>query len=91
MATIKNYRVARDNVKNKGLEHKTKNNNKGLNKYEKIMNGIAIWASFYRANPHKLVEEYIGIKLKFFQVILIYMMNYMNYFMYIASRGQKTL
>lgn len=91
MATVKNYRVKRNNIKNKGLENKIKNNNKGLNKYNRIMNGIAIWTSFYRANPHKFVEEYLGVNLKMFQVVLLYMMNKMNYFMYLASRGQKML
>lgn len=61
---------------------------KSANKYDKTMNQIAKWASYYRANPHKFVEEYLGINLKFFQVILFFMMNSMNYFMYIASRGQ---
>lgn len=58
------------------------------NKSERLMEGIGIWASFYRANPHRFVREYLGITLKIFQVILIYMMNFNHYFMYLASRGQ---
>lgn len=57
-------------------------------KSDRIMNGIATWCSFYRANPHRFCKDYLNINLKLFQKILIYMMNYSNYFMYIASRGQ---
>ena len=54
-------------------------------KADRIMNGIATWCSFYRANPHRFCKDYLNINLKLFQKILIYMMNYSNYFMYIAS------
>jgi hypothetical protein len=52
------------------------------------MDGIGVWASFYRSNPHRFAKEYLGIELKLFQVILIFMMNVSHYFMYLASRGQ---
>ena len=57
-------------------------------KSAKIMNGVATWCSFYRANPHRFAKDYLGISLKLFQVILLYMMNVSNYFMYLAARGQ---
>lgn len=57
-------------------------------KSERLMEGIGIWCSFYRSNPHRFVKEYIGINLKLFQQILLYMMNYCVYVMYLASRGQ---
>ena len=57
-------------------------------KAERIMNGVNIWASFYRANPQRFCADYLNINLKLFQKILIYMMFWSNYFMYIASRGQ---
>ena len=41
-------------------------------KSERIMNGIAAWASFYRSNPHRFVQDYLNIDLKLFQKILIY-------------------
>lgn len=31
-------------------------------KQERIMNGVAIWASFYRANPHRFARDYLGLK-----------------------------
>lgn len=57
-------------------------------KSERIMNGIAVWAGFYRANPHRFVVDYLNIKLKLFQKILLYAMMHNNFFMYIAARGQ---
>lgn len=57
-------------------------------KADRIMNGVNIWCSFYRANPHRLAKDYLGVELKIFQQILIFMMNISNYFMYIAARGQ---
>lgn len=57
-------------------------------KSERIMNGIAVWAGFYRANPHRFVIDYLNIKLKLFQKILLYAMMHNNFFMYIAARGQ---
>ena len=56
-------------------------------KVNRIMNGIALWCSFYRNNPHRFCADYLNINLKLFQKILLYMMNYSNYFMYLASRG----
>lgn len=57
-------------------------------KASKIMDGVATWCSFYRSNPHRFVKDYLGITLKLFQMILLYMMNVNNYFMYLAARGQ---
>jgi hypothetical protein len=64
---------------------------KGMSKHDKIMAGVNIWCSYYRANPHRFVKDYLGITLKMFQVTLLNRMNVEDYFMYIASRGrQKT-
>lgn len=54
----------------------------------KILEGMAIWASFYRHNPHRFAKDYLGLNLKLFQKILLFMMNICNYFCYIAARGQ---
>jgi hypothetical protein len=56
-------------------------------KSERMMEGVAYWASFYRKNPQRFVKEYLNINLKLFQKILIYMMIVSTNFMYIASRG----
>ena len=57
-------------------------------KATRMMNGVATWCSFYRANPHRFCEDYLNVHLKLFQKILLFMMNYRYYFMYLASRGQ---
>ena len=77
------------NIKNIFLQRK--NNNKQsdiMTKNERLMNGVAVWTSFYRANPHRFAEEYLGVKLKLFQKILLYIMVHFNYVMYCAARGQ---
>ena len=56
-------------------------------KAQKIMNTIARKASFYRENPHIFCKEYLNLNLKLFQKILICMMNFKNYFMFLACRG----
>jgi hypothetical protein len=92
MAGIKNFQVDRNkstrgiNIFRKSNNYNKKKNN--ISKSEKLMNGIGTWASFYRANPQRFVKEYLGITLKLFQAILIYMMMHNHYFMYLASRGQ---
>ncbi|MGG0793831.1 terminase family protein [Brevibacillus laterosporus] len=92
MAGISNYQVNRNKAhKENNIFQKGRNFNKTLgnhNKSERLMNGIGIWTSYYRSNPHRFAKEYLGIDLKLFQVILIYMMSVSHYFMYLASRGQ---
>lgn len=56
-------------------------------KSERLMDGIAYWAAFYRKNPQRFVNDFLNIKLKRFQKILIYMMMVSTNFLYIASRG----
>ena len=57
-------------------------------RYERILAGAALWAGFYRANIHRFAEDYLHIELKWFQKILLFMMNVSRVFIYIASRGQ---
>ena len=54
----------------------------------KFMESIDIWTGYYRANPHRFAEEFLGIKLKLFQKILLYMMAICDAFYYVASRSQ---
>lgn len=55
---------------------------------ERVFEGVAAWASFYRANPHRFVKDYFGISLKPFQQILLVEMDSCNKTGYIAARGQ---
>lgn len=54
----------------------------------RVMDTVAERASFYRANPHRFAADYLGLELKLFQQIIIYMMMMNDNFMYLASRGQ---
>lgn len=57
-------------------------------KERRLMEVVAIKAGYYRRNPHRFVEEVLGIKLKLFQKILLWAMMMYNYIMYLAARGQ---
>lgn len=54
----------------------------------KLREGFKKWTAFYRANPHKFAEDYIGLRLYLYQVFLLWAMNKYSFFMYIAARGQ---
>ena len=55
--------------------------------YENLLDGIKIWAEYWRKNPHRFCVDWLGIHLYSFQMILLYMMNISNAFVFIASRG----
>ncbi|TVY09960.1 terminase large subunit domain-containing protein [Paenibacillus cremeus] len=89
MSGFANFQVNRNKAHNgNDIFAKSRNFNKSADKSERLLDGIGVWASFYRANPHRFAKEYLGITLKLFQIILIFMMNFSHYFMYLASRGQ---
>ena len=56
-------------------------------KSKRILEGVAVWCSFYRHNPQRFVKEYLNVELKRFQKFLIYAMMHNNHFMFWASRG----
>lgn len=56
-------------------------------KSEVVMNIIAERCAYYRANPHRFVEEFLGIKLKLFQKILLWAMMCSDAFYFIAARS----
>lgn len=56
-------------------------------KRRRIMDGVDVWASFYRANPQRFAEDYLNLHLRLFQKILLFMMNISDFFCYIAARG----
>lgn len=53
----------------------------------KVLEGVAIWAAYYRSNIHRFVEDYFHISLKLFQIILLVMMDRCATFVFIACRG----
>lgn len=56
-------------------------------KERKIMETVAWKAGYYRKNPQKFASEVLGISLKLFQKILLWVMMNYNYIMYLAARG----
>ncbi len=55
---------------------------------KKLMDGLGTWVSYWRANPHRFVSEYLQLKpFSWFQKILLFMMFKSSYFMWFASRG----
>lgn len=56
-------------------------------KRQKVMEGVAVWAAFYRANPHRFARDYLGLKLKRFQQIILNEMFRKVNSIYLASRG----
>lgn len=53
----------------------------------KFREKVKLWTSFYRANPHRFAEDYLGVKLKTFQKILVYLCFKYPFFTFLASRG----
>ena len=56
-------------------------------RHDRVLEGIAAWAAFYRANPHRFAKDYLHLDLHLFQKILLVMMNVCTSFVFIASRG----
>lgn len=56
-------------------------------RYQRILNGAAHWGAFYRKHPEQFAEDYLHIKLKLFQKILLVMMMWSTTFVMIACRG----
>jgi hypothetical protein len=54
---------------------------------ENYKNGLHLFVSFWRENLHRFALDYLGIKLKPFQCILLYAMNKFDFVMVVASRG----
>lgn len=63
-------------------------NRKPKTRRERVLEGMAIWGSYYRENIDVFVEEYLQFTfLKWFQLSLLAMMNRSRVFLWIASRG----
>lgn len=58
-----------------------------MTRTDKIKEGAAVWAAYYRSNPHRFAKDYLHLDLHLFQKIMIIMMNAMNIVVFIGSRG----
>lgn len=56
-------------------------------KADRIMDGVAAWASYYRANPHRFAREVLEIHLKPFQDIMLCEMNDSANCFFLGCRG----
>lgn len=89
MASHSNFQVQRNKAtKGNNIFKKGRSHRKTQTKSERLMDGVGIWTSYYRANPHRFVRDYLGIELKLFQQILLFAMMHFTYLTYIAARGQ---
>lgn len=57
-------------------------------KADRILEGVAVWVSYFRSNPHRFAKDFLNLRLKLFQKILLYAMMHNNYMIYLAARGQ---
>lgn len=64
-----------------------KKENTANSKSERILEGVALWCAYYRANPQRFVKDYLNVDLKLFQKFLIYAMMHNNHFMFWAARS----
>lgn len=56
-------------------------------RYNRVLEGAADWGAFYRKNPEKFCKDYLHLRLKLFQKILLVMMFWSTTFVFIAARG----
>ena len=64
-----------------------KTSQKAQDKKQKIMDTIAWYAGYYRANPQRFAKDCLNLDLKWFQQILLWAMMHYNYFAFIAARS----
>ena len=57
-----------------------------LYKSENVLR-LLIWITFYRRNPGRFVEHYLGIKLHLYQHIILYLMEFFPSFCIVAARS----
>lgn len=58
-----------------------------MTRRERIIDGAAHYVAFYRKNPHIFAEQYLGLRLRLFQKILLIMMNYCYTVVFLGARG----
>lgn len=58
------------------------------NIFQKRERTLMNWVSYWRKNPQRFAQDYLGINLFLYQRILLYMMERVSIFMYVAARGQ---
>ena len=54
---------------------------------DNYIEGLHIWVAYWRCNIHRFALDFLGLKLKPFQILLLYLMHVNNFVMVIAARG----
>lgn len=54
---------------------------------ERVLEGVGVWASYYRSNIHRFAIDYLHVHLKLFQIFLLVAMNLSTTFVFIGFRG----
>lgn len=65
----------------------TMNANQRSERQQRILDGVAAYAGYYRCNPHRFAKDFLHLDLRLFQKILLFMMNLSSTFVFIACRG----
>ena len=55
--------------------------------YESFVEGLKVWVAFYRANIGRWVSDFLNIKLKMFQIIVLTAMSDAMNSMFVGGRG----
>lgn len=58
---------------------------------ETINENFESWVGFWRANPHRFITDYLGLRLYDFQKVLICLMDRYPTFLYAASTYEVPL
>lgn len=65
-----------------------KNNLENPNsKSDRILQGVDVWCSFYRANPHRFAKDFLNLDLKIFQQIILNLMFISTNLIFFACRS----
>lgn len=54
---------------------------------EKNADHFMLWITFFRRNMHRFATDYLGFKLHFYQVVVLYLMGICRFIVIIASRS----
>ncbi len=53
----------------------------------KNVDHVLRWNTFFRRNLHRFATDYLGIKLHFYQAVMLYFMGISQFFVTIATRS----
>lgn len=57
------------------------------NKQKAYEKSLSEWVMFWRENPHRFAQDYLGIRLKWFQELILYEFDKKTNSIFIGTRG----